>query len=63
MHRLIGDVSGVGEVVGAFGSGLSEVLLLVHDEVLGTSNNTRVLNTLDSFCNCYTSEYWIRAEA
>jgi len=39
------------------------MLLLVHNEVLGTRNDTRVLDTLNGLCNGDTSEDWIRTEA
>jgi hypothetical protein len=44
-------------------SGLAVVLLLVHDVVLSTSNNTSVLNALDSLCNGNSSQNWVGTEA
>jgi hypothetical protein len=42
---------------------LSEVLLLVEDVMLGTSNDTSILDTHDSFCVENTRENGIRTEA
>ena len=42
---------------------LTKVLLLVQNIVLGTSNHTRILDTLDTFGDSNTREYWIRTKA
>ena len=43
-------------------TGLAEVLLLVHDEVLGAGNDTSVLDTADGVGDGMASQHWIRGE-
>jgi hypothetical protein len=63
MHRLVIYIGRVGEFVRAFIVGFSVMFLLVHDEVLSTSNYTCVLNSLDGFRNGHTGKNWVRTEA
>lgn len=44
-------------------AGLAEMLLLVHNEVLGAGNDTSILDTANGFSNCYTRENRIGAKA
>jgi len=60
MHSFIIKVRRVGKFSRA---GLAEVLLLVHDKVLGTSNDPSVLDTFNGLCNSHTRQNRIRAEA
>jgi hypothetical protein len=39
------------------------VLLLIHDVVLGASNDTSILNTLDGLTHCDSGQNWVGAEA
>ena len=43
-------------------TGLAEVLLLVHNEVLGACDDTSVLDTADSVGDSMTSQDWVRGE-
>jgi len=61
MHGLIIQVRTVPELYSI--RRLSVMFLLVHDVMLRTSNNTSILNTLNSLGNCNASQDWVGAEA
>lgn len=67
MHGLVIDVGAVcggdGVTPGSSLGLLTEMLLLVTDKVLRTSDDTSILNTLDGFSKELTSDVWVGSEA
>jgi hypothetical protein len=62
MHSLVIQVGGVCKfILGR--RRRTYVLLLIHDKVLGTSNYTSVLDTLDGLSHGHSSQDWVRTEA
>lgn len=66
MHCLVIQIGtkGVRDIIAvalSFGD-LAEVLLLIHDEVFGTSDDTGILDTLDGLGHQSTSQNGIRRE-
>jgi len=61
MHSLVCQIGRVGKWNGL--CSFSVVFLLVHNKVLGTSNDTSILDTLNRFTNSDTCENWVGAEA
>jgi len=67
MHSHIIDVGAatLGDVIAvALGFwGLTEVLLLIQDVVLGASNDASILDAANCLCDGDTREDWVRTEA
>lgn len=65
MKGLVVNVGadGIDKVVVFECAGLAEVLLFIHDEVLGASNNTCILNTADGVGNSNAGQDGVGREA
>lgn len=63
MHRLIIQIGRVCKFIRALTPRFSVMLLLIHDEVLGASNDTSILNSLDGLGDTNTGQNWVRTEA
>lgn len=65
MQSYVVDVGakGFGDIASRLVTGLTEVFLLVEDEMLGAGNDTSVLDTFYGLGNGNTTEDRIRAEA